>query len=57
MHNIDTINMLSCGHCEYQIESSKIMDIHHRTFHNKVKKYNCDLCGCQVSHKTQEDCT
>ena len=37
MHNIDTINTLSCGHCEYHIESSKIMDIHHRTFHNKVK--------------------
>ena len=43
--------MFSCGHCEYQIASSKIMDIHNRTFHDKDKKYNCDLCGKQVSHK------
>ena len=51
MNNIDKINMFSCGHCEYQFASRKIMDIHTRTFHGKVKKYNCDLCGHQVSHK------
>ena len=51
MKNIDKINMLSCDHCEYLVSSSKIMDIHNRTFHGKVKKYNCDLCGHQVSHK------
>ena len=51
MNNIDKINMFSCDHCEYQITSSKIMDIHTRTFHFGDKKYNCDLCGYQVSHK------
>ena len=43
--------MFSCDHCEYQIASSKIMDIHKRTFHDKEKKYNCDLWGHQVSHR------
>ena len=43
--------MFFCGHCEYQIVSTKIMDIHNKTFHDKVKKYDCDLCGYQVSHK------
>ena len=42
MNNIDEINMFSCGHYEYQIASSKVMDIH-RTFYGKAKKYNCDL--------------
>ena len=51
MNNIDKINVFSCGHYEFQIASCKIMDIHNRTFHDKVKKYNCDLCGQQVSHK------
>ena len=27
------------------------MNIHNRTFHGKDEKYNCDLCGHQVSHK------
>ena len=27
------------------------MDIHNSTFHHKDKKYNCDLCGHQASHK------
>ena len=45
--------MLSCGYCEYQIASSKIMDTHNRTFHYKDKKYNCDLCGHQVSHNPE----
>ena len=43
--------MFSCGHCEYQIASSKIMDIHKRTFHHEDKKYHCDLCGHQSSNK------
>ena len=28
------------------------MDIDNRTFHGNVKKYNCDICGHQVSHKS-----
>ena len=51
MNNINNINMFSCGHCDYQITSIKIMDIHNQTFQDKDKKYNCDLCGRQVSHK------
>ena len=51
MNDIVKLNMFSCGHCEYQIASTKIMDIHNRTFHDKVKKYNCDVCGQQVLHK------
>ena len=27
------------------------MDIHNRTFHDKVKKNKCDICGYQVSQK------
>ena len=27
------------------------MDIHNRTFHDKDKKYNSDLCGHQVPYK------
>ena len=27
------------------------MDIHNRTFHGKDEKYNCDICGFQVSNK------
>ena len=27
------------------------MDIHNRTFHGKDEKYNCDICGYQVSNK------
>ena len=45
--------MFSCGYCKHPIASNKIMDIHNGTFHytKKDKKYNCDLCGHQVSHK------
>ena len=52
MNNIDKSNMFYWGHCKYQISSSKIMDIHNKTFHGKIKKYNCDICGHQVSHKS-----
>ena len=51
MKNFDKINMFSCGHCKYQIASSKIMEIHNRTFHGEVKNYTCDLCCHQVSLK------
>ena len=51
MNNIDKENVFSCGHYEFQIASCKIMDIRSRTFHDKIKKYNCDLCGQQVLHK------
>ena len=37
MKNIDKIDMFSCGYCEYQVTSSKIMDIHTKTFHYKDK--------------------
>ena len=43
--------MFSSDHCENHGASSKIMEIHNRTFHGKVKKYTCDLCGHQVSFK------
>ena len=43
--------MFSCDHCKYRIESKQIMDIHNRTFHNRVAKYNCDIFGHQVLQK------
>ena len=43
MNNMDKINMFSCEHCEYQVASNKIMEIHNRTFHDKNAKYNCNL--------------
>ena len=43
--------MFSWDHCENQISSTKIMDIHNRTFHDEDAKYNCDICGHQVLHK------
>ena len=51
MNNVDKMNMFSCEHCEYQAASSKIMEIHNRTSHGKNAKYNCDICGHQVSQK------
>ena len=39
-NKIDKINMFSCDHCKYQIASSKIMDIHNRTFHNNHSNVN-----------------
>ena len=53
MHNIDRRTMFSCGYCEYQIASSKIMEIHIKTVHDKEKKYTFDPCGPQVSHKSR----
>ena len=43
--------MFSCDHCKYLIASSKIMDIHNRTFHSKDQRYSCNICGYQVSNK------
>ena len=51
MKNFVQINMFACDHCEYQVASKKVMEIHNRTFHDENAKYNCDICGHQVSHK------
>ena len=51
MNNIDKMNMFFCEDCEYQVASNNVMEIHNRTLHDKNAKYNCDICGHQVSHK------
>ena len=51
MNIIDKTRMFSSDHCENQVASSKIMEIHNRTFHGEVKNYTCDLCCHQVSLK------
>ena len=47
----DKIKIFSCGHCEYQVTSNKTMEINNSAFPVEEEKYNCDLCGHQVSHK------
>ena len=51
MNKIDKMNMFTCDHCEFQVASSKIMDIHSRNFDNKPNKYSCDICSRQESNK------
>ena len=51
MNNIDKINMFCCKHCQYQDESNNGLKNHNKTFHDENAKYNCDVCGHQVTSK------
>ena len=44
-----------CYHCvnfEYQVPSSRTVEIHNRNLHNEDEKYSCDICGFYVLQNT-----